>query len=89
MNSGPRCKEVAICCQRLRTVNGQVGNPVVTGYSDAENARIQSDKALGKVMTEMISDDMEFFRHFTDNDDFRRFVSNTVFDLVYQHAPEG
>ncbi len=57
--------------------------------SDAENARIESDKALGKVMTEMISDDMEFFRHFTDNDDFRRFVSNTVFDLVYQHAPEG
>ena len=56
--------------------------------SDPENARIESDKALGRVMNEVIADDMELFRHFADNGSFRRWLSDTVFDLVYHQAPD-
>ncbi len=56
--------------------------------SDAENARIESDKALGRVMTEVIHDDMELFRHYSNSRSFKRWLADTVFDLVYHHAPD-
>ncbi len=56
--------------------------------SDAENARIESDKALGRVMTEVIHDDMELFRHYSNSQSFKRWLADTVFDLVYHHAPD-
>ena len=35
--------------------------------ADPENARIESDKALKRVMNEVIIDDMQLFRHFADD----------------------
>ena len=55
---------------------------------DPENARIESDKALGRVMNEVITDDMQLFRQFADNEGFRRWLSDTVFELVYHQAAD-
>jgi type I restriction enzyme R subunit len=51
--------------------------------SDRDNARIEHDKALGRVMTALLSDDTELFKQFSDNDSFRRWLAQTVFDLTY------
>ncbi len=54
--------------------------------SDKENARIESDKALLRVMTSVVKDDTEFFKQFMDNESFKRWLTDAVFGLVYEHA---
>ncbi len=51
--------------------------------SDKQNARIEHDKALGRVMTGILKDDTELFRQFADNESFRRWLTETVFGLTY------
>ena len=51
---------------------------------DKQNARIEHDKALGRVVIEMMKDDTELFKFFTDNDSFNRWMRDTVFSLTYQ-----
>jgi type I site-specific restriction-modification system R (restriction) subunit len=51
--------------------------------SDKQNARIEHDKALVRVMTALIQDDTELFKQFSDNESFRRWLSNMVFALTY------
>ncbi len=51
--------------------------------SDKQNARIEHDKALGRVMTAILKDDTELFRQFADNESFRRWLTDTVFGLTY------
>jgi len=57
--------------------------------SDAQNARIEYEKALERVMTAMLQDDTELFKQFSDNESFRRWVKDTIFGLTYQprHSP--
>ncbi|MDX8411023.1 MAG: type I restriction endonuclease subunit R [Mariprofundaceae bacterium] len=52
-------------------------------HSDKQNARIEHDKALGRVMTAVLKDDAELFKQFMDNDSFRRWMTDTVFGLTY------
>ena len=52
-------------------------------YSDRQNARIEHDKALARVMTAVLKDDTELFRQFSDNESFRRWLTDTVFTLTY------
>jgi type I restriction enzyme R subunit len=52
-------------------------------YSDRQNARIEHDKALARVMTAVLKDDTELFKQFMDNDSFRRWLTDTVFGLTY------
>lgn len=40
--------------------------------SDRQNARIEHDKALGRVMTSVLRDDTERFKRFMDNASFRK-----------------
>lgn len=54
--------------------------------SDKQNARIEHDKALQRVMTAVLKDDTELFKQFTDNDSFRRWLTDTVFQLTYEPA---
>jgi type I restriction enzyme, R subunit len=54
--------------------------------SDEQNARIEHDKALGRVMTGMMRDDTELFKQFMDNESFRRWMTDTVFGLTYEPA---
>lgn len=51
--------------------------------SDKQNARIEHDKALGRVMMALLKDDTELFKQFTDNESFRRWLTDTVFGLTY------
>lgn len=52
-------------------------------YSDKQNARIEHDKALVRVMTSVMKDNTELFKQFMDNHDFRRWMTDTVFGLTY------
>jgi len=54
--------------------------------SDKQNARIEHDKALGRVMTAMLKDDTELFRQFSDNEGFRRWLTDTIFGLTYDEG---
>jgi len=56
-------------------------------YSDRQNARIEHDKALARVMTAVLKDDTELFKQFSDNDSFRRWLADAVFLLTYIGQP--
>lgn len=55
-----------------------------TKHSDKQNARIEHDKALARVMTAVLNDDTELFKQFSDNESFRRWLTDTVFALTYK-----
>ena len=50
--------------------------------SDRQNARIELDRALSRVMTAIVNDDTQLFRHFADDEGFRRWLTDAVFDLT-------
>jgi type I restriction enzyme R subunit len=52
-------------------------------FSDKQNARIEHDKALVRVMTGILQDDTELFKQFSDNESFRRWLQDKVFELTY------
>ncbi|WP_031388376.1 hypothetical protein [Desulfonatronum thiodismutans] len=52
--------------------------------SDKENAPIEYDKALLRVMAALIKDDTDMFKLFMDNESFRSFLTSTVFRLTYE-----
>ncbi len=54
--------------------------------SDRENARIEHDRALRRVMTAMMKDDNQLFKQFMDNDGFQRWLTDTVFGLASEQA---
>ena len=51
---------------------------------DKENARIEHDKALQRVMTSVMNDDTTLFKLFMDNPGFRRWLSDMSFGLTYE-----
>ena len=55
-------------------------------HSDKQNARIEHDKALSRVMTSVLKDDTELFRQFMDNDSFRRWLQDRIFNLTYEEG---
>jgi len=52
--------------------------------SDKQNARIEHDKALERVMTALLKDDTQLFKQFSDNESFRSWLRDTVFKLTYR-----
>lgn len=54
--------------------------------SDKVNARIESDNALQRVVVALMKDDTELFKQFMDNEDFKRWMCQTVFDMTYDDA---
>ncbi|WP_407559579.1 type I restriction endonuclease subunit R [Mycobacterium paraintracellulare] len=52
--------------------------------SDKQNARIEHDKALGRVMNAVLKDDTELFKQFSDNESFRRWMSDSIFAITYE-----
>ena len=54
--------------------------------SDKQNARIEHDKALMRVMTAVLKDDTELFKQFMDNESFKRWMTDTVFGITYSDA---
>ena len=57
--------------------------------SDEQNARIEHDRALLRVMTSVMKDDAELFKQFMDNDGFKRWMTDTVFALAYEQPVTG
>jgi type I restriction enzyme R subunit len=52
--------------------------------SDRQNARIEHDKALKRVITALFSDDAQLFKQFQDNESFRHWLTDTVFGMTYE-----
>ena len=51
--------------------------------SDEQNARIEHDKALVRVMADYVADPIELFKQFSDNESFRRWLSEMIFASTY------
>jgi len=51
--------------------------------SDRQNARIEHDQALSWVITSLLKDDTELFEQFSDNPEFKKWLTETVFGLTY------
>ena len=51
--------------------------------SDKQNDRIEHDKALERAMPELLADHTELFKQLSDNDSFRRWLSEMVFAATY------
>jgi len=55
--------------------------------SDKQNARIEHDKALARVMTAVLKDDTELFKQFMDNESFKKWLTEMVFAMTYEESP--
>jgi type I restriction enzyme R subunit len=55
--------------------------------NDKQNARIEHDKALARVMNGVLKDDTELFKQFSDNDSFKRWLADSVFAATYGAPP--
>jgi type I restriction enzyme, R subunit len=56
-------------------------------YSDKPNARIEHDKALAGVIVGLMKDDTELFKQFSDNPEFKRWLTDTIFSATYDRPP--
>jgi type I restriction enzyme R subunit len=54
--------------------------------SDKQNARIEHDRALARVMTVVLKDDTELYKQFSGNESFRRWLSDMVFAATYERS---
>lgn len=50
---------------------------------DKQNARIEHDKALERIIVEMLTDQTELFKQFMDNPSFKKWLGNTIFNETY------
>lgn len=50
---------------------------------DYQNARIEHDEALKRVITALLKDDTELCKQFYDNESFRRWLADTSFAITY------
>jgi type I restriction enzyme R subunit len=57
--------------------------------SDQQNAKLEHDKALKRVMLDLLQDHTELFKQFSDNPGFNRWLTDTVFNATYQPSGPG
>ena len=50
---------------------------------DKQNARIEHDKALERIIVDMLSDHTELFKQFMDNQNFKKWLGDTIFNATY------
>jgi type I restriction enzyme R subunit len=53
-------------------------------HSDRQNARIEHDQALSRVVRSMLHDNTEFFKLFSDNPEFKRWITDISFGESYE-----
>lgn len=51
--------------------------------SDIQNARDESDRVLSRVILAIMKDNIELYKQFQENARFKRWLSDTVFNLTY------
>ncbi|MEA4882472.1 MAG: type I restriction endonuclease subunit R [Clostridia bacterium] len=54
--------------------------------SDKQNAKIEHDKVLQQVILEMLSDHAELYKRYSDDPDFRKWLSDAIFAATYKAA---
>ena len=54
--------------------------------SDRQNARIEHDRVLRQAMVDLLTDHTEMYRQFSDNESFRRLLSEMIFATTYVRA---
>lgn len=54
--------------------------------SDKQEARTEFDRALRMVTNSVMADNMELYKQFVDNEVFRKWLSDLVFNLTYNKA---
>ena len=54
--------------------------------NDPANARVEHDRALARVMLALVSDDTELFKQFSDNESFKRWLSDAVFRTTFEQS---
>ena len=52
--------------------------------SDKQNARIEHDAALQRLITSMVRTNTELYKQFNGNQDFQNWLSNQMFRVTYQ-----
>ena len=53
-------------------------------HSDKQNACIEHDNALQRVIIDLLTDRTELFKQFMDNPAFKKWLGDTIFDATYQ-----
>ncbi|MBQ9338372.1 MAG: type I restriction endonuclease subunit R [Lentisphaeria bacterium] len=51
--------------------------------SDRQNARLESDAVLASVMFNLMSDNIELYKQYNDDPNFKKWLSDMVFNLTY------
>ncbi len=51
--------------------------------TDKQNARLESERALQQVIISIMSDNMELFKQYQDNPQFKKWLSDMVFNVTY------
>ncbi len=57
-------------------------------HSDRQNARIEHDKALQRVVVDLLADHAELFKQFSDNPAFKKWLADSNFAATY-NAPSA
>ena len=57
--------------------------------SDAQNARIELEAAMERLVTDMVRCHTEMYKQFTENADFRAWLNGEIFRLTYGLAQNG
>jgi type I restriction enzyme, R subunit len=57
--------------------------------ADKQNARIEHDKALQRVLLALLSDHTELFKQFQDNPNFKKWLADTVFAATYSESAQS
>ena len=80
----PRRMETRITGEIPQKVSADQAYQNAKKNSDRQNARIEHDKALKRVITSLFTDDAQLFKQFQDNEFFRHWLTDTVFGLTYE-----
>ena len=78
--------ETVITVELPTKVAGDVAYQNAMSNSDLQNARVEHDRALERAMTDLLADHTELFKQFSDNESFRRWLSEMIFAATYVGA---
>ena len=81
--------ESVIAVELPAKVAGDVAYQNAMSNSDRQNARVEHDRALERAMTDLLADHTELFKQFSDNESFRRWLSEMIFSATYVVASPG
>jgi len=56
---------------------------------DKQNARIEHDKVLQKVLLSLFTDHAELFKQYSDNPSFRKWLADSIFAVTYEAGKEA